>query len=105
MWRAIKLESLVSIVGTSLIVTMGCFVVLQATAYRKRWARDGLALWAFLSFIWAIVSGDLFAIDHPELLFAAATSIPNLVAVALLYTPAVDHWFDAGAINKVTKPR
>ena len=85
MWRAVKLESQASIVGTSLIITTGCFFVLQATAYRKRWARDGLALLAFLSFIWAVASGALFAIDHPELRLAAATSIPNLIAIALLY--------------------
>jgi hypothetical protein len=100
MWRAIKLESLVSIAGTSLIVAMGSFLVLQATVYRKMWARDGLALLALLSFIWAVVSGHLFAVDQPELRLAAATSIPNLIAVALLYTPMADRWFNEARPRK-----
>ena len=103
MWRAIKLETLVSIVGTSIIVTIGSFFILQASVYRKTWARNGLALLALLSFIWAVAGGDLFAIDHLELRLAAATSIPNLLALALLYTPAVDRWFKEGAHNKATK--
>jgi hypothetical protein len=104
MWRAIKLDSLVSIVGSSLIIVVGCFFVLQATAYRKRWARDGLALLGFLGFVWAVVSGDLFATDHLELRLAALTSIPNLIAIALLYTPTVDRWFNEGAGNKMSRP-
>jgi len=105
MWRAIKLESLVSVAGTSLIVAMGNFLVLQATVYRKMWARDGLALLALLSFIWAVISGYLFAVEQPEHRLAAATSIPNLIAAALLYTPMADRWFNEGASNKVTKAR
>jgi hypothetical protein len=105
MWRAFKLESLVSIVGTSLIMTVGSLFVFQATVFRKMWARDGLASLAVLSFIWAVVSGDLLAIDHPELLWAAATSIPNLIAVVLLYTPAVDQWFIEGTSKEVIKPK
>jgi hypothetical protein len=104
-WRAIKLDSLVSIVGSSLIIAVGCFLVLKATAYRKRWARDGLAVLAFLGFVWAVVSGALFATDHPELRLAALTSIPNLIAIALLYTPTVDRWFNEGASNKMSRPR
>ena len=100
MWRALKLESLVSIVGTALIITIGCFFVLQATAYRKAWARDGLALLACLSLIEAVFSGDLLASDHPEVRLAASTSIPNMIAVALLYTPAVKRWFHEGPTNK-----
>jgi len=105
MWRAIKLESLVSVIATSLIVTMGSFVVLQATVFRKPWARDGLAALALLSFIWAVVSGALFASDDPQFRLAAATSIPNLIAVALLYAPVVDRWFNEGVNKKAAKPR
>jgi hypothetical protein len=104
-WRAIKLDSLVSIFGSSLIVAVGCFFILQATAYRKKWVRDGLAVLAFLGFVWAVVSGALVATDQPELRLAALTSIPNLIAIVLLYTPAVDRWFHDGAGNKMCRPR
>jgi hypothetical protein len=104
MWRAIKLGSVSSIVGTSLLITMSMFFVLKATIYRKTWARDGLAQLAVLGFVWAIVSGYLFEIDHPEILLAAATSIPNLIAVALLYMPSSDQWFDKDN-NKDVGPR
>ena len=100
-WRAIKIGEIPSIIGTLLVVSITALFVLLGTIYQKTWARDLLAVLAIGGFGWALVSGDLFAIEQQSDRFLpAATSIPNLIAVALLYTPLVDAWFKSNTPSK-----
>jgi hypothetical protein len=41
----------------------------------------------------AVVSRDLFAFQEPERMIASATSIPNLIAVGMLFTRTASAWF------------
>jgi hypothetical protein len=93
MWRAVKLGDTRSIAGTSLFVLGAAFVVVLATVYRKTWARNLLAVLAIGGLASAVVSGDLSATNHLDRLLASATSIPNAIAVALLFTPASRAWY------------
>jgi hypothetical protein len=93
MWRAVKLGDTRSVAGTSLFVLAAAFVVLLATVYRKNWARNLLAVLAIGGLASAVVSGDLSATNNLDRLLASATSIPNVIAVALLFTPASTAWF------------
>jgi hypothetical protein len=90
--RAVTLRSVVSIVGTMLIVSVSLLVILQATRRRKRWARDVCAGFAFLGLLSPAV---LYISDAPGsvLVTAAVAAVYNFVAVALLFTPRADTWF------------
>jgi hypothetical protein len=100
LWRAIKLGSVISVIGTSAITTFAAVIILQATRRRKIWARDLLAGLAVLSVLWLfarIVLSYLSEQMATQLQFLSATEIfvlvSNLIAVAFLFTPRAIEWF------------
>ena len=92
-WRAVKLGDARSVAGASLFVLAAAFVVILATFYKKTWARNMLAVVAIGGLASAVVSGDLSATNNLDRVLASATTIPNGIAVALLFTPASTVWF------------
>lgn len=92
--RALRLQNVPSIIGASLIAAATGFVIFKATFFRRIWARDFLAVLAIGGLAWALLSGDISAIGQIEDLFLPAlTSIPNFVAVSLLYLPSNSKWY------------
>jgi len=103
LWRAIKLGSAISVIGTSVIIALAAMVILQATRQRKAWARDLLAGLAVLSVLWLLAQVVLSYFSEQiavKLQFLSATElfilVSNLIAVILLFTPQTIEWFCDG---------
>jgi hypothetical protein len=96
-WRALKLNSIVSLIGTSVLCLIAATIVLLATRRKKIWARDflgGLALFAVL--VWLVVLGfHFFDPDWrtEEAIFSMIWLFINVTAVALLFTKSAMEWF------------
>jgi ABC-type dipeptide/oligopeptide/nickel transport system permease component len=95
LWRALQLNSLVSVVGTSIIVSIPAAVILLATQRKKQWAREvlaGFALLGLLTPVW------FFAVGDPDWPWIATICIANAIAVSLLFTDGAEQWFVGDAL-------
>ena len=90
----------VTIIGWVMLL-VPAYIIISATRFKKEWARVTLLLLAVGGIAMAIFSRDLFAFEEPERVIASATSIPNLIAVGLLFTRTASAWFTDGAIAPI----
>jgi hypothetical protein len=78
------------------VLIIPAIVILQATRFKRHWARSLLAFLAIGGVVMAIFSGDLIAVETLQRVIASATSILNVIAVMLLFTNSANEWFSGG---------
>src|ERR1700722_9412866 len=98
-WRAVRMNSVSSLIGTCLFCLAATGLILLATRLRKAWARDVLAGIALTSLVSCLIALVISFWHHEMNEFVALPAILvifiNFLAVAMLFTDSADKWFAA----------